>query len=299
MAKSDKLPALHFYVGDWKKDAAVQSLSLIDRAVWLEMLFLMHCSSERGVLLLNDKPPTDAQLARLIGTETKTITESITNLDELGICSRRSDGAIFSRRMVEDERKRQIFAKNGLNGGRPSKNNQNDNQTKTKSKTKISENVNQNTENENEYEYIDNNKKNSLTDTSITIPEKINTPEVQKAVSMWAEKLRSQGRYLDQITLDSQLMRLSFDIKRILAAITYSCSLTKCRNLIEPPDNYVPQKNKTQTPTAKLVEKKLPWETEQKEISTPESRAEVQRAREALKNLKSRGHVDIPIKTIE
>jgi hypothetical protein len=115
-----KLPAFQFYVGDWRKDPGVQSLDFYTRGVWFEMLCLMHESSERGVLLLNDKPMPLNALARLLGIDIEKLNECIVILDEYGIFSKREhDDAIYSRRMVSDERLICIRREAGKQGGNP------------------------------------------------------------------------------------------------------------------------------------------------------------------------------------
>jgi biotin operon repressor len=102
-----KLPALQFYPGDWKKDIGVQSLSMHDRGVWLEMLFLMHDSTRRGVLLLGDKPMPVEVLARLLGLTKESISETIDHLVSYGVTERESrTGALINRRMLREETKR-------------------------------------------------------------------------------------------------------------------------------------------------------------------------------------------------
>jgi hypothetical protein len=119
MSKLPKLPAIQFYSGDWRKDLGVQSLSLHDRAVWFEMLLLMHESEERGFLVLNGKPIKDEVLARLIGLDKQILTTALTNIEDAGVSSRREDGAIFNRRMVKDEKLRQVRTEAGKLGGNP------------------------------------------------------------------------------------------------------------------------------------------------------------------------------------
>jgi hypothetical protein len=114
-----KLPALHFYPGDWKKDLGVQALEFFDRHVWFEMLLLMHDSEERGVLLVNGKPPSEEALARLIGLDKQTLSKALANIKDNGVCGMREDGAYFSRRMVRDEDIRQKRIKAGSSGGNP------------------------------------------------------------------------------------------------------------------------------------------------------------------------------------
>lgn len=115
-----KLPAIQFYPGDWKKDPGVQALSFHDRGVWIEILFLMHESDERGVLLLNGKPMPDEALGRILGLDNQKITTAITSILDYGVASRRpEDGALYSRRMVRDEKIRQIRSEAGEKGGNP------------------------------------------------------------------------------------------------------------------------------------------------------------------------------------
>lgn len=61
-----KLPSLQFYPGDWRKDPGVQSLSYEERGIWIEMLFLMHESEQRGKLLLSGKPIAPERLANML-----------------------------------------------------------------------------------------------------------------------------------------------------------------------------------------------------------------------------------------
>lgn len=115
-----KMPALQFYPADWRKDPAVQSLSYHDRGVWFEILCLMHESSERGVLLLNGQPMPEAALARILGLDNQTLNQTLTTLLTYGVAKQRQeDGAIFSKRMVADEKLCQVRREAGKLGGNP------------------------------------------------------------------------------------------------------------------------------------------------------------------------------------
>lgn len=115
-----KMPAMQFYPADWRKDLAVQSLGYHDRGVWFEMLCLMHESSERGVLLLNGAPMAEEVVARLLGLDNQTFNQTLGTLLTYGVAKRRQeDKAIFSKRMVEDEKLCQIRRKAGKLGGNP------------------------------------------------------------------------------------------------------------------------------------------------------------------------------------
>ena len=121
-----KMPALQFYPADWRKDPAVQSLNYHDRGVWFEMLCLMHESSARGVLLLNGMPMPGEALARILGLDNQTLNQTLTILLTYGVAKKRhEDGAVYSKRMVSDERLCEIRRKAGKLGGNPLLLNQN------------------------------------------------------------------------------------------------------------------------------------------------------------------------------
>ncbi|MET4106019.1 hypothetical protein [Hymenobacter sp. UYP22] len=127
-----KLPAIQFYPGDWHKDQGVQSLDLIQRGAWFELLLMMHDSDERGVLLVNGQPMPDAVIARRLGLDNQTTNQILTTLLTYGVASRReSDNALFCRRMVKDERLRQVRTEAGKKGGNPRLLNQTPNQKPT------------------------------------------------------------------------------------------------------------------------------------------------------------------------
>lgn len=121
-----KMPAMQFYPADWRKDLAVQALGYFERGVWFEMLCLMHESNERGVLLLNGSPMSDAMVARLLGLDNQTFNQTLTTLLTYGVAKRREDdNAIYSKRMVADEKLCQIRREAGKLGGNPVLLNQN------------------------------------------------------------------------------------------------------------------------------------------------------------------------------
>lgn len=121
-----KMPAMQFYPADWRKDLAVQALCYHDRGVWFEMLCLMHESSERGVLLLAGQPMAEDVTARLLGLDNQIYKQTLTTLLTYGVAKQRDgDNAVFSKRMVADERLCEIRRKAGKLGGNPALLNQN------------------------------------------------------------------------------------------------------------------------------------------------------------------------------
>jgi hypothetical protein len=127
---SERMPAFQFYPADWRKDPGVQALGFHDRGVWFEILCLMHESSERGVLLLNGHPMPMQALANILGLDNQTLNQTVTNLTTYGVAKiRDGDGALFSKRMVADEKLCKVRREAGKKGGNPALLNQKDKQT--------------------------------------------------------------------------------------------------------------------------------------------------------------------------
>lgn len=122
---SDKLPALHFYPGDWWKDSGVQTLDHFHKGIWFELLLMMFDSSERGKLLLNGKPYSSKALAKRLAVEEQQLISCINELCDSGVCHRDDQGTLFNKRMVRDEEIRQNKIKAGSEGGRAKASKQN------------------------------------------------------------------------------------------------------------------------------------------------------------------------------
>lgn len=113
----DKLPAMPVLVGDWFKDTGLQTCSLAARGLWFELCLRMWECEERGILAIGNKPWSDRQIAALVaGPEDETLA-CLDVLLRAGVASRNKNGAIFSRRMVRDEKLRQIRKTAGSKGG--------------------------------------------------------------------------------------------------------------------------------------------------------------------------------------
>lgn len=115
---SPKLPAVQWYVGDWRKDPGVQALDYEHRGVWFEILMLMWESEFRGKLLLNGGPMPDEALARLLGLPLDKTKQILSKLLSYGVADREADTeALFNRRMVRDELERRQKVEAGRLGG--------------------------------------------------------------------------------------------------------------------------------------------------------------------------------------
>ncbi len=114
-----KRPAFQFYPADWRKDTALQSCSLAARGLWHEMMCLMHECDPYGYMAVNGKPMKAAQIARLVGVTDREYKKLLCELEDAGVYSTTEDGCIYSRRMVKDERIRNVRAEAGKKGGNP------------------------------------------------------------------------------------------------------------------------------------------------------------------------------------
>lgn len=110
-------PWLKFHPQDWRADERLRLCSLAARGLWLEMMCIMHRSEKYGFLLIAGKTPTDTQLAFQVGTTPDEVVQLLAELRAAEVYSATSSGVIYSRRMVRDEKKSKINAKNGKKGG--------------------------------------------------------------------------------------------------------------------------------------------------------------------------------------
>jgi hypothetical protein len=111
-----KRPAFQFYPADWRKDVELQSCGYVARGIWWEMLCVMHECRPYGHLSRNGKPMPEASVAELIKVPLRIYRRALAELEDNGVAGRLPDGTIYSRRMVRDERLRQVRAEAGKLG---------------------------------------------------------------------------------------------------------------------------------------------------------------------------------------
>jgi hypothetical protein len=85
----------------------------------MDMICLMHQGTPYGHLKVNHKSILPQSLARACGCAEDDVRVWLDELEGVGVFSRDSEGGIFSRRMVEDERVRNARAAGGKLGGNP------------------------------------------------------------------------------------------------------------------------------------------------------------------------------------
>lgn len=94
-----------FYWADWESDKNLAQCSLAAQGLWMRILCICAKSSPRGYLTIADQPLDVSRLAFTVG---KPETEVAAALDELGhwkVFSRDRRGRIYSRRMVNDDKR--------------------------------------------------------------------------------------------------------------------------------------------------------------------------------------------------
>jgi hypothetical protein len=102
-----KLPAFLFYPKDWLTDVQLLGCTKDEKGVWIDLLCLMFLAPDRGVLANADGSPwPDEVIAGAIGGDTCVNLGAIRSLLAKGVASRNQCGAIFSRRMIADEKER-------------------------------------------------------------------------------------------------------------------------------------------------------------------------------------------------
>jgi len=89
------------------------------RGLWIELIAIAHQAAPYGHVLVNGRQPDAPTLARMCGCGPAEFDALIAELESNGVFSRRRDGVIYSRRMVQDEKRRAHAAKIGKKGGNP------------------------------------------------------------------------------------------------------------------------------------------------------------------------------------
>ncbi len=116
---NDNLPWGKFYWADWSRDAGLRACSYAAKGMWMDMLCHMDASPEKGFLVVGGRAATNAEIAKIIGGERRTVERLLGELEANEVFSRDDRGAIFSRRMTRecDISRRNIA--NGKLGGNP------------------------------------------------------------------------------------------------------------------------------------------------------------------------------------
>jgi len=115
----NKAPAFQFYAMDWLTDPSLRLCSPETRGVWIDLLCWMFLSNEPGFLIVNGQPLNANSVKQFTNCDQKTFEKIWSELTGFGIIRMDERGVYYSKRMVEDERVRQIRRECGTLGGNP------------------------------------------------------------------------------------------------------------------------------------------------------------------------------------
>jgi hypothetical protein len=101
-----------FFWTDWMSDAGVRRSSVAARGLWMDMLCLAAQHTPIGYVAINGEGLSEEELARIAGVDPTSVQPLILELERNGVFSRNRDGIIYSRRMVNDSKRRAALVKN-------------------------------------------------------------------------------------------------------------------------------------------------------------------------------------------
>lgn len=89
-----------------------------DQGIWFVLLLHMHGSAQRGKLRLNDRPMTIEEISELLKLNQAKVEQTVSKLLSKGVASMEPDGTIINRRMVRDDKIRNLRTEAGRAGGK-------------------------------------------------------------------------------------------------------------------------------------------------------------------------------------
>lgn len=106
-----------WFFSDWLSDPGIRTSSLAARGLWKDLLCYAAANRGRdyGFVKIGGRAPSNATLARLLGSTEEEIAKLIAELELNGVFSRDRVGNMYCRRMVRAQKNR----KNGKLGGNP------------------------------------------------------------------------------------------------------------------------------------------------------------------------------------
>ena len=112
-------PWMKFYPADWRAEPTLRLVSRAARSLWMDLLCLIH-EGGTGRLEIGGRPPSDKDLAAMLGDNPRTLRKLMAELEMAGVCSRDREGFVISRRVIRDLLKAEKDRNNGRMGGNPS-----------------------------------------------------------------------------------------------------------------------------------------------------------------------------------
>jgi len=110
--KKGDQPWIKFFYNDWLNDTNLRACGAAARGTWMDMLCLMCKSEKPGIFVVKDNAMSDQKVAEALPGNTDEVLKHLKELEENGVFSRNEQEAIYSRRMVDDHTKSQIYRNN-------------------------------------------------------------------------------------------------------------------------------------------------------------------------------------------
>jgi hypothetical protein len=114
-----KRPWLKFYPSDWRAEPRLRMCSLAARGLWIDLISYMHEAEPYGHLLIEGVSPKTEEIASLVSRPLKEVSAALAELSLRRVFDKTTNGIIYSRRMVRDEKKTNLDKVNGAKGGNP------------------------------------------------------------------------------------------------------------------------------------------------------------------------------------
>jgi hypothetical protein len=108
-----------FFWSDWSNDPLLRLCSLGAQGLWMRCLCVASEGEPYGYLTVKGRQLGVSDIARLAGVTETECDALLSELDRNGVFSRARNGAIYSRRLVRDQKKAAVARKNGEKGGNP------------------------------------------------------------------------------------------------------------------------------------------------------------------------------------
>ena len=113
-------PWFPFFPADWLGDELLALCSMAARGLLASIMCLMHKATPYGYLYVHGKPPTDAELTRLVrATSVGEVRRLRAELVDRGVLSTTADGVLYSRKMVRKAQQSALGREHGKRGGNP------------------------------------------------------------------------------------------------------------------------------------------------------------------------------------
>lgn len=130
------LPWSKFFWSDYASDPALKLCSFAAQGLWMRMLCIASEHEPPGFVAVNGIGLDAKGIARMTGGTIEEVSELIEEQEKNGVFNRDRRGWIYSRRMINEAKKRRDASEWGKKGGNPNLGKQSDNSGKVKAHAK-------------------------------------------------------------------------------------------------------------------------------------------------------------------